>query len=115
MRGTREYRIELERKRMELLESVRNRENITIEQAADEIDAMQLAVIRDQAVTELGRDSRLLREVGGALSRIEDGSYGICEDCEEEISSKRLRAIPWARRCVSCQDALDGASLPAAA
>ena len=115
MRGNQFYQSKLERKRMELLESVRNRERITIEPAADEIDAMQLAVIRDQAVTELDRHSKLLREVGGALRRIEDGSYGICDDCEEEISPKRLNAIPWARRCVSCQDALDRDSLRPAA
>jgi DnaK suppressor protein len=115
MRVDKVYRSILERKRVELRESVRNRERITIEPAADEIDAMQLAVIRDQAVTELDRHSKLLREVGGALRRIDDGSYGVCEDCEEEISPKRLNAIPWARRCVSCQDALDRESLRPAA
>ena len=39
-----------------------------------------------------------------ALSRLDEGSYGICEDCDEPISPGRLRALPFARRCVTCQE-----------
>lgn len=49
-------------------------------------------------------DMKLLREIGDALERIEQGSYGICMDCEEPISVKRLEAVPWARYCVTCQE-----------
>src|SRR5215813_15283390 len=49
-------------------------------------------------------DMKLLREVGDALVRIEHGAYGICLECEEPISPKRLDAVPWARYCVVCQD-----------
>lgn len=49
-------------------------------------------------------DMKLLREVSDALRRIEHHSYGICLECEEEISPKRLDAVPWARYCVTCQD-----------
>jgi len=47
---------------------------------------------------------QLLREISDALKRIELGSYGVCPECEEDISSKRLDAVPWARYCVTCQD-----------
>jgi DnaK suppressor protein len=47
---------------------------------------------------------KLLREIGDALERIEQGSYGTCMDCEEPISVKRLDAVPWARYCVTCQE-----------
>lgn len=49
-------------------------------------------------------DAKLLREVEAALHRIETGAYGICQECEEPISIKRLDAVPWARFCVKCQD-----------
>jgi len=49
-------------------------------------------------------DAKLLREVEAALQRIENGTYGICQECEEEISVKRLNAVPWARYCVKCQE-----------
>jgi DnaK suppressor protein len=51
-------------------------------------------------------DMKLLREVNGALRRIENGTYGVCAECEEPISSKRLDAVPWARYCVTCQEAI---------
>jgi DnaK suppressor protein len=47
---------------------------------------------------------KLLREVEEALQRIDQGVYGICYQCEEPISVKRLEALPWAKFCVSCQE-----------
>ena len=44
-----------------------------------------------------------LAEVEEALARIGAGTYGVCEDCHEKIDEERLRALPRARRCVSCQ------------
>ena len=49
-------------------------------------------------------DMKLLREVSGALHRIETGQFGECLECEEPISDKRLDAVPWARYCVICQE-----------
>lgn len=47
---------------------------------------------------------KLLREVEAAIRRIEQGTYGVCHECEEPISSKRLDALPWAKYCVTCQE-----------
>jgi DnaK suppressor protein len=49
-------------------------------------------------------DVMLLREIGDALGRMEEGSYGTCMECDEPISQKRLDAIAWARYCVPCQE-----------
>jgi RNA polymerase-binding transcription factor len=51
-------------------------------------------------------DIKLLREISDALLRIEQGTYGVCLECEEPISVKRLEAVPWARYCVTCQERL---------
>lgn len=47
----------------------------------------------------------LLREINDALRRIQDGVYGLCESCENRIPEKRLKALPWARYCIGCQEA----------
>ena len=51
-------------------------------------------------------DMKLLREIADALRRIEHGTYGICMECEEPISGKRLDAVPWAKFCVACQESI---------
>jgi len=47
-------------------------------------------------------ERKLLAEIEDALARIENGTYGICEGKNEPIPKERLRAIPWARYCVTC-------------
>lgn len=49
------------------------------------------------------RENRELRDIEFALARIRDGIYGICFDCDGEISRTRLKAEPTAKRCLSCQ------------
>ena len=58
----------------------------------------------EMEVTMVMRESQELQEVEAALARIDDGSYGICSDCGEEIGAARLKANPAARRCLSCQE-----------
>lgn len=50
-----------------------------------------------------GRDREKLKAIEDALQRIEDGTYGICESCEGEITEARLRAMPFTLLCVQCQ------------
>ena len=45
-----------------------------------------------------------LKRVDAALARMEDETYGTCVDCEEPISARRLEAIPWADRCIACEE-----------
>jgi DnaK suppressor protein len=44
-----------------------------------------------------------LMDIDAALDRIESGTYGLCEDCGEPIDRARLKARPWANRCLKCQ------------
>ncbi len=48
------------------------------------------------------RRAALLREIGAALRRIEDGNYGDCQRCDEPINPRRLDADPTARLCIDC-------------
>ena len=49
------------------------------------------------------RERRLIRKIQAALQRIEDGSYGICEECGEEIGVPRLKARPVTKLCINCK------------
>jgi DnaK suppressor protein len=97
----------LEAKQEELEQIVRKRDAITIEKSADALDEVQHAAERELAIRNLDRESNLLRNVRGALRRIEDGSFGVCLHCEEEISPKRVAAVPWTALCIQCQEQAD--------
>jgi len=97
----------LESRQAELERIVRNRDGIVIEKSADALDEVQHAAERELAIRNLDRQSNLLRNVRAALRRIEDASFGICVHCEEEISSRRLAAVPWSPFCIQCQEQAD--------
>ena len=97
----------LERKAIELARELQNRDGIAIEKSADQMDEIQYASERELAMRSVDRESHLLRQVKAALRRIHDGSFGTCMECESAISPKRLAAVPWASRCIQCQDATD--------
>jgi len=101
------YKEILETKRRELEGNVRNREGIVIEKTPDALDEVQHAGERELAIRNLDRETNLLRNVRGALARIDDGSYGVCLHCEEDINPKRLNAVPWAPYCITCQEMAD--------
>src|SRR5215469_4136261 len=85
----------------------RKRDEIAIENAPDDIDRVQGAVERELAIRQLESDFSRIQSVKLALERIEDGSYGTCLECEQEISPKRLKAVPWASCCIQCQEIAD--------
>ncbi|MCU1294600.1 MAG: transcriptional regulator, TraR/DksA family [Bryobacterales bacterium] len=97
----------LQTKRDELERMVRNRDAITIEKSADALDEVQYASERELAIRNLDRETNLLRNVRAALRRIDEGTFGICMHCEEDISPKRIAAVPWAPFCIQCQEQAD--------
>ena len=91
----------------ELERFTRHREGIAVERSADQLDEIEAASQRTLAVCNLDRNFNQLRSVRAALHRIEEGSFGICQKCDEDIHSKRLAAVPWALFCIRCQEAVD--------
>jgi len=85
----------------------RLRDGIAIERSPDQLDEIQRASERALAVCNLDREFNQLRNIRAALLRIEQGSFGKCEECDEDIHPKRLTAIPWAALCIRCQETLD--------
>jgi DnaK suppressor protein len=98
---------QLRAKMSELLSQQRDQCALKIEETADPFDQIQAATERDVLVGLLNRDAQLREDLRHAFDLMQDGTYGICEDCEESIAPARLKAIPWARCCVSCQQMRD--------
>ena len=66
-------------------------------------DAME----QEQAFLHASQGSDYLMALGEALRRIDKGTYGVCEECEEKIPPRRLEAFLAARLCVKCQSKLE--------
>ena len=94
-------------KQAEITGSLRSREDILIEKAPDALDEVQLMGERELAVRSLDRSSGLLRQIRRALWRAAQETLGTCAHWEEEISPKRMAAVPWAAYCIKCQDRID--------
>ncbi len=101
------FRNILTARQTELEGLIRNREAAAIETSADALDQIQHMVERELALETLGRESAFLRDTRAALRRMDEGTYGVCVDCEDEINPKRLTAVPWASRCIACQERAD--------
>ena len=104
------FKAKLESRIAELEHLICRRDSIAVEQTADHVEEIQRACERALEINNLDRESSQLRNARAALLRIKEGKFGICEECEEEIHPKRLAAIPWASRCLVCQEAADRCS-----
>lgn len=78
----------------------------TVHLARIDGEVMTDADPEDELVVQTQSSSRhwLLYEIRDALQRLADGTYGECEDCRAAIPPGRLETIPYARRCVICQN-----------
>ena len=107
-----EYRMLLMAKREEIACKLPRREDLWIVQSNEQTEAVQLASQREFAARTLEREARRLVQVGAALKRIDDDEFGICLECAEPITPKRLAALPWAEYCLSCQEIRDAEEAP---
>jgi DnaK suppressor protein len=97
----------LESMRAQMLKNVQQELQEGRDQNKDEgMDTYDLASdARDREISHIltDRDRGKLEAIDEALSRVDDGSYGLCEDCGAEIAEGRLQALPFTRLCVTCQ------------
>jgi RNA polymerase-binding transcription factor DksA len=75
-----------------------------LEKSAGQIEDTGPAMEREIRFNYLNRESRLPREIRGALRRIDEGVSGTCLHCEKEIGRSRLEAVPWTPYSLSCQE-----------
>ena len=105
------YRLELQEKRDRVLETLGVRcETLAGMDHVAEDDRAQISHDEFISLQRNSRDYLQLRLVDEALSRLDRGAFGACQACGHAIPAKRLRALPWARYCLACQDsAAEGA------
>ncbi len=94
----------------DMLEEAKQKGDSTLEELTDSNEvfadpADRATAESDRAFTLRIRDRerRLIRKIQAALTRIDDGTYGICEDCGDDISVPRLKARPVTRLCINCK------------
>lgn len=75
--------------------------HVAEEDLADETDLASSLIQQQLSCTIRDREFAKLRKIDNALERIAEGTYGHCDDCDEEISLKRLENQPWAELCIT--------------
>jgi DnaK suppressor protein len=99
--GLREQQRELQQVIDQAEENIRN---LADSEPHDIADAASGATLERTVIAQSSQDRTRLRLVELALERIRLGTFGICADCGDPISIKRLQAIPWASHCIHCQE-----------
>ena len=98
----------LEEKREALVTAAREslQQDMTLDtnDLPDEMDLASSEYLQSFTFRLRGRERFFLDKIDQALKRIEDGSFGVCESCEEPISIKRLEARPETTLCIRCKE-----------
>ena len=102
-------------KREEILENVMEMEREALRRERNDLSNMPIHMADagtdnyeiENTIGLMDSERKLLAEIDDALSRIEDGTYGLCEGTGQPIPKKRLEAIPWARYCVAYASLLE--------
>jgi DnaK suppressor protein len=98
----------LEESRVNILANARKtmeeESNFDTDDLPDEIDQASSELVQSMSFRLRDREKFLLKKIDKALARIEDGSFGMCERCEEPISAKRLEARPVTTLCIRCKE-----------
>lgn len=75
--------------------------------AADPLEKAALDYDQSLAIRMRDRESRLIHRIRESIAKLEDGTYGICDLCEEEIAIERMMARPIANLCITCKTQLE--------
>ena len=103
------FRQKLLEKRTELISVVQKTENYgrqvnTEAEGMDLADKASSSYTKEFMFSKSDGDRQLLQEVVDALRRLDEGEFGDCMNCGEEVNRKRLEAVPWSPFCLNCQE-----------
>ena len=107
----------LDNRRRELMAEVQGRmrdvrtEGNKERDALDQGESSEVDIQEDIELALIQMKSETLNKIEAARRRLDDGSYGDCFECGDEISEARLRALPFAVRCKDCEEARESAEL----
>ena len=89
--------------KQQLGQSVSEEQQRRLEAAMDSGDQALVDLEREMGISLQEMRNRERQLIDDAIDSLDEGTYGMCADCGEEISEKRLHALPFARLCVECQ------------
>ncbi len=73
----------------------------------DDMDIAESVVEQEMSMTIRNRSSQEIILIDEALDKLHKGTYGICESCEQDIQTKRLKARPFVKFCIDCQTEME--------
>lgn len=94
----------LQEAKTEISKYIKGETRQLVDTALDDGDWSVVDLSEDINLRQLGSHRENLQRIDEALRKLNEGTYGICEDCGDEISSERLRVLPFAIYCVDCQE-----------
>ena len=99
----RKFQEVLEKKRDDILKMVTHKDENVSSDVGDEADVASQTFERELLFEMEDSERVILDDIEAALRKIEKGDFGTCESCRKAITAQRLKAMPWARYCISCQ------------
>ena len=105
----------LETRRREIQDKLRSLRETLPDELTNVRDTEEQSVhdfVQDVELALMEMKSETLHKIDEALQRLEEGTYGTCAECGTEISDTRLRALPFALLCISCQEQVEESEEP---
>jgi RNA polymerase-binding protein DksA len=102
-------------KRREILGNVSSMENDTLHRERSDLSNMPIHMADagtdnfdiENTIGLMDSEKKIVQDIYDALNRIEEGTFGVCENNGEQIPRKRLEAIPWTRYCLACASKIE--------
>ena len=102
------FKVQLEEKRDEIVKKARQtlNEDMLLDTAdlPDEMDLASSEYLQSFTFRLRGREKTFLKKIDHALAKIDEGTFGVCEECDEPIHMKRLEARPETTLCIRCKE-----------
>ncbi|MEW6674891.1 MAG: TraR/DksA C4-type zinc finger protein [Nitrospirota bacterium] len=93
--------------RTEISKYIKGENKQLVDTALDDGDWSVVDLSEDVSLKQLGTHRETLLKIDEAIRKLDEGTYGICEDCGEKISEQRLKVLPFAIYCRDCQEKIE--------
>jgi len=94
----------IEEARLEMSKFIKGESRQIVDTALDEGDLSRIDLTEDLNIMKFAAHKEKLNKIDESLRKLDEGTYGICEDCGDEISEERLKVIPFAVYCIECKE-----------
>ncbi len=93
--------------KIEISKYIKGETRQLVDTALDDGDWSVIDLSEDISLRQLGAHREVMIKIDAALGKLQEGTYGICEDCGDKISEERLKVLPFAIYCKDCQEKIE--------